>query len=521
MKRVFLFFLASLLIFLGLLYGLLFTPTGNSLVSSYIQKSANENINAVFKVKEFSLTTSKIKFVATIDENSEIDVIGDLALLQKRVDLNYEVNIKDLSKLEKFTKQKLKGSFYTKGTVVGDEKLTKVNGISNIFDSSTSYDIKLKDFKPSDIKFLITNAKIKDILYTLNQPLYANGLISIDGKINNPNIISLDGIISTVITSGEVNNEVVNKAFNQNLMVPLTFKGDIVTNLEPNKAVSKIDFFTSMANLLVKKAVVDLTNMNINSDYLLSIPDLINLHDLTQTKMRGSINIDGDIEKTATLMKVSGASMLLDGSLDFTLLNDDLKADIKNIDIQKLNHMMYYPDFFTSKANANLIYNIKKQQGDLVATLLNGQFLPNEFSKLINTFAKFDITREVYKSIDVKSNIDKKIINSTIDMSSDLTQINVTKSEIDLEKSEVDALVKTQLKGVEFDTFITGDLKSPKVSVDTTNLLKLKLKKESEKVIKKHSKKLEEKLTEKLGEQQGKKTTQEIIEGFRKFFGNE
>jgi hypothetical protein len=106
-------------------------------------------------------------------------------------------------------------------------------------------------------------------------------------------------------------------------------------------------------------------------------------------------------------------------------------------------------------------------------------------------------------------------------MSSDLTQINVTKSEIDLDKSTVDALVKTQLKGVEFDTFITGDLKSPKVSVDTTNLLKLKLKKESEKVIKKHSKKLEEKLTEKLGEKQGKKTTQEIIEGFRKFFGNE
>jgi hypothetical protein len=182
---------------------------------------------------------------------------------------------------------------------------------------------------------------------------------------------------------------------------------------------------------------------------------------------------------------------------------------------------MYYPDFFTSKANANLIYNIKKQQGDLVATLSNGQFLPNEFSKLINTFAKFDITREVYESIDVKSTINEKLINSTIDMSSDLTQLNVTKSEIDLDKSTVDALVKTQLKGVEFDTFITGDLKSPKVSVDTTNLLKLKLKKESEKIIKKHSKKLEEKLTEKLGEKQGKKTTQEIIEGFRKFFGNE
>lgn len=521
MKRVFLFFLASLLIFFGLLYGLLFTPFGNSIVASYIQKSANENVNAVFEVKEFSLTTSKIKFIATIDKSSQIDVVGDLALLQKRVDLNYEINIKDLSKLQKFTKQKLNGNFFTKGTVVGDEKLTKIDGISNVFDSKTTYNIKLKDFKPSDIKFLIQQARIKEILYTLNQPNYASGFINIDGKIKNPNIPTLDGLIATTITDGKVNNEVVNKAFNQKLKNSLTFKGDIVTNLEPNKAVSKIDFFTSMANIIVKQAVVNLKNMNINSDYLLSIPSLANLYDVTQTKMRGALNIDGNIEKTPTTTKVTGTSNILDGNLDFTLLNDDFKANLKNLDIRKLTYMMYYPDFFTSKADANIIYNLKTQKGDLVAKLINGQFLPNEFSKLINTFAKFDITREVYESIDVKSNIDKKVIKSIIDMKSKLTQINVTDSKIDLQNSTVDALVKTQLKGVEFDTVISGDLKSPKVSIDTTNLLKLKLKEESEKVIKKHSKRLEEKLTEKLGEKQGKKTSQEIIEGFRKFFGGE
>ncbi len=520
MKKVFLFLIASIFIFLGLLYGLLFTPIGNSTVASLIQNSVNSKIDGKFEVKDFLLTTSDIKFIATIDDNSQIDIIGKLALLQKRVDLNYEVNIKDLAKLEKYTKQKLNGKFFTKGNIAGDEKLIVVEGISDIFGSNTKYNVKLTDFKPSNIDFFIDKAKIQTLLYTLNQPVFANGDLSINGKIKNANITTLDGIIATVITNGSVNNAIVNQAFNQKLKAPLEFKGDIVTTLQPNQAVSKVDFFTTMANLVIKEATVNLNTMNINSDYLVSITDLSKLYDVTQTKMRGILNIAGNLEKTPTTTKVTGNSKLLDGSLDFELLNDDLKADIKQIDIKKLTYMMYYPEFFTSKADVNLAYNLKEQKGQILGNLVKGQFLPNEYSKLINTFAKFDITREIYEKVDLKSNIDKKIISSTLNMKSNLTSIDVTKSIIDLDKSTIDALIKTELKGIKFNTTVVGDLNAPKVSVDTTELLKMKLKEESERAIKKHSKKLEEKLKEKLGDEAGSHTTKDIIKGFREFFGN-
>lgn len=520
MKKVFLFFIASIFIFLGLLYGLLFTPIGNSTVASLIQNSVNSKIDGKFEVKEFLLTTSNIKFIATIDDNSQMDIIGKLALLEKRVDLNYEVNIKDLAKLEKYTKQKLNGKFFTKGKIEGDEKLTVIEGISDIFASNTTYKIKLTDFKPSTIDFFIDKAKIQALLYTVNQPIFADGDLSINGKIKNANIPTLDGIIATVITNGKVNNTIINQAFNQKLKAPLEFKGDIVTTLQPNKAVSKVDFFTTMANLIIKEATVNLNTMNINSDYLVSIADLSKLYDVTQTKMRGILNLLGTLEKTPTLTKVTGNSKLLDGVLDFELLNDNFKADITQIDIKKLTYMMYYPEFFISKADVNITYNLKEQKGEVLGNLINGQFLPNEYSKLINTFAKFDITREIYEKVDLKSNIDKKIISSTLNMKSNLTSIDVTKSIVNLDKSTIDALIKTQLKGINFDTTVIGDLKAPKVSVDTTELLKMKLKEESERAIKKHSKKLEEKLKEKLGEEAGSQTTQDIIKGFREFFGN-
>ncbi len=520
MKKILLFFVISIFIFLGLLYGLLFTPIGNSTVASLIQSSVNSKIDGKFEVKEFLLTTSNIKFVASIDDNSKIDIIGNLALLEKKVDLNYEINIKDLSKLEKYTKQKLNGQFFTKGTVVGDEKLTEVKGISDIFESKTTYDLKLTDFKPSNIDFFIDNAKIKTLLYTLNQPVLANGNLSIKGNIKNTNISTLDGIITTTIKDGKVNNEVVNKAFNQNLKKTLEFKGDILTTLQPNKAISKINFFTTMANLMMKEAIVNLNTMKINSDYLINISDLSKLYDVTQTKMRGMLNVAGDLEKTTTSTKVTGNSNLLDGVLYFELLDDDFKADIKQINIQKLTYMMYYPEFFTSKADVNFVYNLNKQKGEILGHLTNGQFLANEYSKLINTFAKFDITREIYEKVDLKSNIDKKVISSTINMKSKLTSIDVTKSIINLDKSTIDALINTKLKGISFNTTVQGDLSSPKISIDTTELLKIKLKEESEKAIKKHSKKLEEKLKEKLGEKAGSQTTKDIVQGFRDFFGN-
>ncbi|RXJ87241.1 hypothetical protein [Arcobacter sp. CECT 8985] len=525
MKKVFLFFLGSILIFLGLVYALLFTPIGNSIVASYIQDSVNSKLaQANFKVEKFTLTTSKINFIADIDSNSKINISGNLAILEKSVDLNYVINIDDLSKLEKFTKQKLNGSFFTKGSVKGDQKLVDIKGISDIFESNTTYDVKLENFKPSQINFLIKKAKINKLLYTLNQPIYAQGLININGKIKNADLNSLDGIIATVITDGKVNNKIVNTAFNQKLKSLINFKGDIVTNLKPNKAISKVDFFTTPANLFVEKAVVDLKTMKINSDYLLSVSDLSKLYDVTQTKMRGSVNISGNIEKTAKDLEVDGKSNLLAGTLNFKLLNDDLSANIKDIDIRKLTHMMYYPDFFTSKADANVKFNTKTQKGDIDAKLLNGKFLPNEFSTLINTFAKFDITKEIYEQITLKSNIDKKIIESKINMKSKLTKISVPNSTIDLENSTVDALIKTSLKGIDFDTVVTGDLTSPKISVDTTKLLKLKIKKEGKKFIDKNRKKLKEKLKEKLEEKFGAKaggqTADDIIKGFRAFFGN-
>lgn len=484
MKKLFFGLTFLIILVLGAVYGVLFTPTGNSFVASKIEEKANEQKGVNFKVNKFVLTTSNIEFDATVDGNSNIKIIGDLALIAKTVDLKFNIDIKDLSKLQKFTNQKLNGSFKTNGTLKGNEKLAVLNGVTDIFKSNTTYNVELKDFEPSNILFNMKKADIASILYLVNQPIYANGNIDIDANIKNAKVETLDGLVKTKISNGVVANSVVNKAFNLQLKNLLAFKGDIVTRLIPNNLSSKVDFYTTMANLFVKDANVDLKTMVIKSDYLVNVPDLSKLYDVTQTKMRGNIDINGDIKKDKDLL-VNGISKLLDGELKFKLLNDDFSANIKDVEILKALHMMYYPEVFTSKSDLELTYNLAKQKGAVEGNLLNGQFKKNEYSTIINNFAKFDLTKEVYEKVILKSDINKNIIKSTINMKSNLTKIDVDPSTLDTQKSTIDALVKTDIKGLAFDTKITGNMSSPKVKVDTSKLLSSGVKQKAKEAIEK------------------------------------
>ena len=470
MKKLFFGLTVLLLFIVGVVYLLLFTSSGNGIVSSLIESKVNEQKDLNFKINKFLLTTQNIEFDATIDDNSNIKIIGDLAILSKTVNLNFDINIKDLSKLEKFTTQKLNGNFKTSGTLKGDNSLAKLEGITDIFKSNSTYAIELVNFEPSNILVHVADAKIDEILYLINKPRYAMGNIDITANIKNAKIDKLNGTITTTITKGMVSNSLVNKDFDTKLVDKLTFKGDFLTTLEPYKLSSKVDFYSTMANLFIKNANIDLKDMTIKSDYFVDVSDLSKLFDIAQTKLRGSIGIAGDIKKDKDLL-VNGYSELLGGNLKFKLLNDDFSANIDDIEVLKVLHMLYYPEIFTSKTKLKLDYNLVKQSGDLKGDLINGQFKKNEYSTIINSFARFDLTKEVYENIVLESNINKNIIKSTINMKSKLTQIDVNPSTIDTKNSLIDALVKTDIKGIKFDTKISGDLAKPTVKVDTKKLL--------------------------------------------------
>ena len=495
MKKLFFGLTLFIIVVFGGIYGVLFTQTGNDFVASYLEQKVNEGQQDVnMKVANFTLTMSDIIFKAVLDKNSTVDIEGKLNIFAMRVDLKYNINVKDLSKLQNITKQRLQGSFSTHGYIKGDKDLTTIEGKSLVASSNTSYNIKLVDFKPSNILFSIKNAKIEELLALAGQPVYSFGLLSIDGDIKNAMLPKLEGTILTSIKNGLVNNSVVNEQFNQKLSSKLSFKGDITTKLKDIEAISLVNIDTSLANLDMKKVVYNLKDLKLNSDYSLYVADLTKLYDITQQNLRGKIRVDGNISQAKDSLSVDGVSSLFDGKVNFSLVNNLFSSKIEAVEVKPLLHMLYYPEIFNSKSNIDIKYNLASKEGSVIGELLNGQFVRNEFSTIINNLAKFDLTKEIYEKTELKSDIKDNIINSYINMKSENTTITVPSSTLDTKANTINALVQTKIKKYSFDTTIKGELSNPKVSVDTSAFIKDKVKEKVEQKLDKYKNKLEEKL---------------------------
>lgn len=487
MKRFLLASFALFMIILSGVYAFLFTPWGNEKVASMIEQKANEYKKANFKIDKFVLNSSSIEFLANVDNNSKIQIQGDIDVLSQSFDLKYNINVQDLSKLQQIIGTKLNGELKTKGIAKGNSQKALIDGVSSAFDGESKYTLKLENSKLSDVILQMNKIKIEKLLYMLNQPLYVKGLVDINGKITH-----MKGKIYTNIYDGKLNNEVINKVFNQKLSKTVHFKSDIVSNIDEKSVTSEVEFLSTLLKLYMKKNHFDIPSATLDSDYKLQIKDLSKLNELAQMKLRGNMDITGDIHKSKDL-KVTGISKLLGGTVDFKLFNSDFNANIKNVEVLDALHMLYYPEVFTSKTDLVLSYNLANKKGTMDGQLLNGQFLSNKYSYIINQLSKFDMTKEAYEFVNIKSDIDKDIIKSTLEMKSKLTKVNVPHSTIDNKNRTVNALIKTDIKGIEFDTKVSGNLEHPKVDVDEEKLLKNEIKKNLDG---KWGKKLDEKLGE-------------------------
>ena len=455
------------------------------------------------------LTPNKITAKATlINSLSTISSDETVVLLDKnQVKSNYKIDIANLSKLEQIIGIKLNDKFSTHGVVEVNNGIIDIKGRSDVFDSFTNYETKIENAKPSFVYLNIKDAKLDKLLYLLNQPKYSTGNLDLIADIKNADINNLAGLVTTQIKDAKLVNKVINKQFNQKLKQAVTYKVDTKTNLEKTSAITNGNVDSSLAKLDIKNAIFNIKEASLNSDYVLNVPSLAKLYDVTQTKMRGKLALNGKLESKKESLLVTGASKLLGGNLDFKLNNNDFAANVKGVEIKELTHMMYYPEVFDSTSNLDLNYNLLSKKGKLKGNLIKGHFLANDFSALINQFAKFDLTREIYDTVDINSDIDNMVLKTIVNMKSKNTQIDVTKSLLDLNKSYVNADIKAKIRKLNLDFNVKGNMKSPKVKLNTKGLLKNKI-----------EEKINDKLGDKLKEKLGDEGAKELLNNFKSLF---
>ncbi len=438
--------------------------------------SFQSDINAILTPNKAEVKTSLISSIAEIFMNR---TVIDLSTNDFKTD--YKIDVKNLNKLEGIIGKKLNGEFLANGSLKSIDKTIQTEGSSNIFEGITKYNAEFKDSKISNIKFAIESAKLEKLLQIINEPIYATGDLNIQADIKNANLDKLDGTINSKITNGLLINEVANTIFKQDLKEKVDFDLYVDTNLLPNQAISKTNLETTIGNLSTQNSVYNLKENAFISDYLLNIPSLEKLKDILKMSLKGKLDIAGEFSNKENSLSLNGKSDTLGGTFDFDLKNEKLNASLKNIEIQELSSMLDYSKIFDSKANLNLDYDLLVKKGNLVGKLTNGHLLENGFVSLVDQLAKVDLTKELYETIDIDTQINDRVLTSNLIMKSQNTQIDIKDSVLNLEQNLIDTKINTIIKDKNFTVDLKGETASPRISIDTKDLLKEQLNKQIEK----------------------------------------
>jgi len=467
--------------------------------SSLIQKDFNISIPK--KTKYSADFVAKTKDSSVVISGKLLSGLANLKLSNgiyhlknNNISSDYSVDISNLAKLKSITKTKLKGKFKVAGKIILKDGIAAVTGLTKSFGGETSF-----AYKGDTLNAKLSNVKTATLLYKLGQAKYLGGTTNANIKLTS--LKNLTGSFNAQ-TIGAVNTKIVKKEFDTNLGKKFNINSAIKGNIKNQQIFTSLILKTTMANIKATKAVYDIKRQSFSSKYLVDIPDMGKLQPISGKKFKGKMRISGDIKKAKNLL-VTGHGKEFGGSIDFKLVNDDFKADVKGATVSKVMHMLDYPQVLEAVSKAKVSYNIATSKGDMSATLDNAQILPNQLTKLLKQFGDIDLANERYNNSKFLAKITKNLIKFSLDARNKNNYFMIKNGVLDKITGAINATVDMKIKGKDLKATIRGTVDNPKVSLDASKYLKNMAK---DKILKsKAGKKAKKMIDKKLKSKTGKK----------------
>ena len=264
---------------------------------------------------------------------------------------------------------------------------------------------------------------------------------------------------------------------------------------------------------------ITLQNLSYNTEkkvlhakYTMNNQNLSSLNTLTKQKLRGSMQIDGDIKLDKNLI-VTGLSKKFDGEIDFKLVDTKLEANIKDASVLKITQMLSFPQYFDSKANGKLNYDLLNSKANLHITMNKALLLKSKLTSIVKSLNGLDLTKEHFNNAQIDARLNKNLINFDVDAKSKSASILIKNGKITQPQGLLDAKLDFMINKQTFKTKIYGTTIAPKIKLDATEVRAKAKEQLKEKVKDRVVKELKDRL------HIDKKKSQEIIEGvFKKLF---
>lgn len=317
----------------------------------------------------------------------------------------------------------------------------------------------------------INNLDLGALLAIAGQPVYALGNINGEAHLDSLDIKNLNGNANIKISNGIFNSSVMSKilekSFPQNSKFSLTNTTKIKNSIVYFSNIFNSDLF----NFNKFDGNFDITKTTLNSDFIAEIQDFKNIEFLTQRKLNGSIIANGNIKFNKTL-NADINSDFLKGKINANLANNNLKAQISNVDFHSLTNFLNYSHFYDGVINGDLNYNLLSKNGKFNAKVDNGRLTQNTMTQLILATTGRDLTTEIYENSTLNGVIAQDLVTFNAHMVAKRSEINATQGTINTKTSAINIPISANVENTDLMIKINGTTQDPKINVSSKYLEK-------------------------------------------------
>lgn len=455
MKKFLLWFLGIIVGLFVVVFVILFTPIGNALLKPILQSQIDKYAPIKLDLDTFSLGFSSVEVKITHNDKININLDGDFSLFTQKLDLNLKVDAKDISPLSELAGTNLQGSFIINSFIKGELNDLEINTTSDIAKSFTDIRVRLQEFAPTLIKATIKDADIAQLLAIAGQKPYVNALLNLDSDIKGDKDMNLNGNALLQINQGVVDSSLIEKDFE--IAVPKTnFVITLNGIFDMDKLNHDFNFNSNIGNIHFAGESL-LKTLSTDSIYSVNLSDLSAFTPLVGQKIRGSFNTNGSIKGDMDNMSVEGFSDVGDSKTTYNvnlkeLALNEVKANINNMQVDTLLYMIYMPRYANMKLN-----------GDVVASDFDKGISTNATIKLKGTTNNAVMKKEFDMDmpntnfvLDSVVKLDKGIGEANSKLDSDIANINITPTKINLNDFEIATPYNINVPNLKKLKFATG-----------------------------------------------------------------
>ncbi len=456
---------------------------------SFIPKAFAQKWGTKIPVKnQFSFTSKgkidkeKLRANMTLDSTLTALKLSSLSydIKDKMLISDYDLLLHDVKVLLPKSKVKRGETFAAKGKLQFKDTLS-ISGETKGLGKKVAFKYDNKKAELDAPQLLV-----EKVLTLTGVPVYVKG--TIDAKVKMTNVKAKEGTFSLKGTNLMTQPSAMKKWMGKALKMKVKLESSGTFKKEKVSMTTKLR--TTLANIDLSNMVYDQKMKSVKSAYLIDIPELRKLQPYIDRKLYGPMVLKGVFVKEKKL-KLTGNTTSLGGKINYSLQGKELRSTITAVPLLNILGLLGHKKFFLGQAYGKGTYNIKQKSGVVDLDIRSFQIKPSSSTQTVKMFLGKDPARIIFSSTKFHADIKKKVTHYTLKAQGSHSSFKILNGSIDKRSNTHNANFTFVYEKYTIRGKIRGSADNPKITIDTSALLKEQL--SNEKVQKKLEKALGDK----------------------------